>query len=257
MTDNQAGSADLPSEGWQVYLKPRVIAMLFLGFSAGLPLLLVGGTFSAWLRDLGIELSAIGFLSWVGMAYSIKVLWAPIIDRARVPLLSRLLGRRRAWMLLSQTIVILALAGMALSDPREHLGLIAVFAVMTAFGSATQDIAIDAYRVEAEAKHRQAAMAATYVTGYRLAILAAGAGALHIASLDSWSLAYLTMAALMGIGVTTTLLIAEPAVSISESTNRLEARVQQYLAQTRQTGWKRDLTACLPTSSSATAKPLC
>ncbi|SDS75309.1 MFS transporter, PAT family, beta-lactamase induction signal transducer AmpG [Halopseudomonas xinjiangensis] len=243
MTDNQAGSADLPSEGWQVYLKPRVIAMLFLGFSAGLPLLLVGGTFSAWLRDLGIELSAIGFLSWVGMAYSVKVLWAPIIDRAPIPLLSRLLGRRRAWMLLSQLIIILALTGMALSDPREHLGLVALFAVMTAFGSATQDIAIDAYRVEAEAKHRQAAMAATYVTGYRVAILAAGAGALHLASLDSWTLAYLTMAVLMGVGVATTLIIAEPAVSISESTNRMEARVQQYLAQTRQTGWKRDLTA--------------
>lgn len=243
MTDDQARAAELPSEGWQVYLKPRVIGMLFLGFSAGLPLLLVGGTFSAWLRDLGVELSAIGFLSWVGMAYSVKVLWAPVIDRARIPILSGLLGRRRAWMLLSQSIIVLALLGMALNDPRDHLGLIAVFAFLTAFGSATQDIAIDAYRVEAEAKHRQAAMAATYVTGYRIAILAAGAGALHLASLDSWTLAYTAMALLMGVGVITTLIIAEPSTSISEQTSALEERVQRYLDRTRHTGWQRDLTA--------------
>ncbi|RHW21752.1 AmpG family muropeptide MFS transporter [Pseudomonas jilinensis] len=171
-------------EGLRVYLNPRVLGMLFLGFSAGLPLLLVGGTFSAWLRDLGIDLAAIGFLSWVGMAHSIKVLWAPVIDRAPVPLLTRWLGRRRAWMILAQVVIAGSLLGMALTDPRENLGLIALFGILTAFGSATQDIAIDAYRVEAEAKHRQAAMAATYVTGYRVAILAAGAGALHIAALD-------------------------------------------------------------------------
>ncbi|MCO5785332.1 AmpG family muropeptide MFS transporter [Pseudomonas sp. G11-1] len=230
-------------EGWKVYLKPRVLGMLFLGFSAGLPLLLVGGTFSAWLRDLGIELAAIGFLSWVGMAHSIKVLWAPLIDRAPVPLLSRLLGRRRAWMLLAQLVIATALLGMALTDPREHLGLVALWAVLAAFGSATQDVAIDAYRVEAEARHRQAAMAATYVTGYRVAILAAGAGALHLASVDSWTLAYSAMALLMGVGIVTTLIIAEPAVTVTSSTLHFEQRVADYLAQTSHAGWRRNLTA--------------
>ena len=232
-----------PREGWKVYLKPRVLGMLFLGFSAGLPLLLVGGTFSAWLRDLGIELAAIGFLSWVGMAHSIKVLWAPLIDRAPVPLLSRLLGRRRAWMLLAQMVIAAALLGMALTDPRDNLGLVALWAVLAAFGSATQDVAIDAYRVEAEARHRQAAMAATYVTGYRVAILAAGAGALHLASIDSWTLAYGAMALLMGVGIVTTLIIAEPAVSVTSSTLHFEQRVADYLAQTSHAGWRRNLTA--------------
>ncbi len=230
-------------EGLRVYLKPRVIGMLFLGFSAGLPLLLVGGTFSAWLRDLGVELTAIGFLSWVGMAHSIKVLWAPLIDRAPLPLLSRWLGRRRAWMLLAQLVIAVALLGMAFTDPRENLTLVALWAVLAAFGSATQDVAIDAYRVEAEAKHRQGAMAATYVTGYRVAILAAGAGALHLASLDSWTIAYTAMAGLMGVGILTTLIIAEPAVHVTHSTMRLEQRVSDYLARTNHAGWRRNLTA--------------
>ncbi|SDS63198.1 MFS transporter, PAT family, beta-lactamase induction signal transducer AmpG [Halopseudomonas litoralis] len=230
-------------ESWKVYLKPRVLGMLFLGFSAGLPLLLVGGTFSAWLRDLGIELAAIGFLSWVGMAHSIKVLWAPLIDRAPLPLLSRWLGRRRAWMLLAQLVIAGALLGMALTDPRENLTLVALWAVLAAFGSATQDVAIDAYRVEAEARHRQAAMAATYVTGYRVAVLAAGAGALHLASIDSWTLAYGSMAMLMGVGLLTTLVIAEPVVSVTSSTLHFEHRVADYLAQTRHGGWRRHLTA--------------
>ncbi|TVP88024.1 MAG: MFS transporter, partial [Pseudomonadaceae bacterium] len=234
---NQAG------EGLRVYLNPRVLGMLFLGFSAGLPLLLVGGTFSAWLRDIGVELAAIGFLSWVGMAHSIKVLWAPLIDRAPVPFLTKWIGRRRAWMLLAQVVIAGSLLGMALTNPHEHLTLVAIFAVLAAFGSATQDIAIDAYRVEAEARHRQAAMAATYVTGYRVAVLAAGAGALHLASLDSWTLAYTAMAVLMGVGMITTLIIAEPAVQVTQATRELEARVARHLAQTTRQGWQRNLSA--------------
>lgn len=244
MEHPQAETTPLPPrEGLRVYLRPRVIGMLFLGFSAGLPLLLVGGTFTAWLRDLGIELAAIGFLSWVGMAHSIKVLWAPVIDRAPVPLLTRWLGRRRSWMLLAQVVIAIALLGMALTDPRDHLGLIALWAILAAFGSATQDVAMDAYRVEAEARHRQAAMAATYVTGYRVAILAAGAGALHLAALDGWTLAYVTMALLMGVGVVTTLIIAEPEVEVNQTTVQLEHRVSEYLARTRHGGLRRNLTA--------------
>lgn len=235
-------SSDTPSlpkaEGLKVYLQPRVIGMLFLGFSAGLPLLLVGGTFSAWLRDLGVELAAIGFLSWVGMAHSIKVLWAPLIDRLPVPLLTRLMGRRRSWMFLAQLVIAGGLFGMAMSDPLEQIELVAIWAVLVAFGSATQDVAIDAYRVEAEARHRQAAMAATYVTGYRVAILAAGAGALHIAALDSWSHAYIGMAALMLVGVLTTLCIAEPKVHITSDTLAQEKRLTRFLGQSQHQGWR-------------------
>jgi len=135
------------AEGFRVYQNPRVIGMLFLGFSAGLPLLLVGGTFTAWLKDIGVELATIGFLSWVGMAHSFKVVWAPIVDRVPIPLLSRWLGWRRAWMLVSQLSVALSLLGMALTNPVEQRWLVALWAVVAAFGSATQDIAVDAYRV--------------------------------------------------------------------------------------------------------------
>ncbi len=206
-----------------VYTRPRVVAMLFLGFSAGLPLLLVGGTFTAWLRDIGVELAAIGFLSWVGMAHSIKVFWAPLVDRLPLPLLTPLLGRRRAWMLAAQVVVAIGLAGMALTDPVAQLALVAVWAVLAAFGSATQDIAVDAWRVEAAEAEQQGAMAATYVTGYRLAILMAGAGALHIADLGNWSGAYAAMAALMLVGMATTLWVREPATPALAGAGEREA----------------------------------
>lgn len=239
--------SDAPRRSWTralaVYGHPRVVGMAFLGFSAGLPLLLVGGTFSAWLRDIGVELAAIGFLSWVGIAHSIKVIWAPIVDRLALPGLTRLLGRRRAWMLLAQVSIGVALAGMALTDPREHLGWVAVFAVVAAFGSATQDIAIDAYRIEAVGRHRQGAMAATYVFGYRVALLAAGAGALHLASVGDWDLAYGVMAVLMGVGMLTTWIVREPEVHVDRMTEQLEQRVVEYLESTAHLGLRRDLTA--------------
>jgi MFS transporter, PAT family, beta-lactamase induction signal transducer AmpG len=247
MTDTPESTAATAQRDWRaafaVYRHPRVIGMLFLGFSAGLPLLLVGGTFTAWLRDLGVELAAIGFLSWVGMAHSIKVFWAPVVDRMALPLLTRWFGRRRAWMLLAQGVIALALTGIALTDPREHLWLVAVWAVLAAFGSATQDIAIDAYRIEAVSRDRQGAMAATYVFGYRVALLAAGAGALHIAAAGDWSLAYGAMAVLMGVGVLTTLIIREPEVAVDAHTWQMEQRVIDYLDRTRHQGWRRDLTA--------------
>ena len=217
--------------------------MAFLGFAAGLPLLLVGGTFSAWLRDLGVTLTAIGFLSWVGIAHSIKVLWAPIVDRLPLPVLTRVFGRRRGWILLAQMVIAAGLLGMGLTDPRTALGLVAVFAVLTAFGSATQDVAVDAYRIEAVSRDRQGAMAATYVFGYRVAILAAGAGALHIASAADWSMAYTAMAVLMGVGILTTLIIREPEVKMDDRTRALEARVVDYLDRTEHQGLRRRLTA--------------
>lgn len=229
--------------GWRVYLNPRVLGMLFLGFSAGLPLLLVGGTFTAWLRDLDVELAAIGFLSWVGMAHSIKVVWAPFVDRLPLPLLSSVFGRRRAWMLAAQVAVAVSLIGMGLTDPREQLWLVAVWAIIAAFGSATQDVAIDAYRVEAAPSTHQAAMAATYVTGYRVAILVAGAGALHIAAVGSWSLSYSLMGAFMVVGMVTTLISREPAPDPDRIAPESEERVIRYLADTAHTGFRRRLTA--------------
>ncbi len=230
-------------DAWQVYAHPRVVGMAFLGFSAGLPLLLVGGTFTAWLRDLGVELAAIGFLSWVGMAHSIKVLWAPVVDRLALPGLTRWFGRRRSWMLLAQLTIAIALAGIAFTDPTEALWLVAVWAVLAAFGSATQDVAVDAYRIEAVSRERQGAMAATYVFGYRVALLAAGAGALHIAAVGNWSLAYGTMAVLMGVGLLTTLIVREPEAQIDRNTMQFEQRVVNYLDRTTHLGWRRDITA--------------
>ncbi len=216
-------------EAITVYLQPRVAGMVFLGFSAGLPYLLVFSTLSAWLRDEGITRTAIGFFSWVGITYSIKVFWAPVIDRLPFPLLTRLLGKRRSWMLVAQLTIMAGLAGMAMTGPQADLTQLALFALLVAFGSATQDISIDAYRIEAVERDLQGAMAANYVLGYRLALLAAGAGAFYIADAFSWSTAYFAMAALMGIGILTALTIREPEHVIDIKTGQLEATLEKSL----------------------------
>ena len=194
----------------RVYSKPRVVAMLFLGFSAGLPFLLVFSTLSAWLTEEGLSRTTIGFFSWVGVTYSIKVIWAPFIDHLRLPFLTRRLGRRRSWMLLSQLGVAAGLAALALTQPQSQLVQFALIAVFIAFCSATQDVVIDAYRIEAMHKDYQAAMAATYIFGYRVALLVAGAGAFYAAEFVGWSDGYLIMAACMAVGVATTLAVDEP-----------------------------------------------
>jgi len=223
---NKEGSRSW-SEALAIYTRPRVIGMIFLGFAAGLPFLLVFSTLSAWLRDAGVARTTIGFFSWVGITYSIKVFWAPVIDRLPLPMLTALLGKRRSWMLLAQCAIALGLTGMALTDPHRDLQLIAVFALVVAFGSATQDITVDAYRIEAVDKRLQGAMAATYVLGYRVALLVAGAGAFYLAEGYSWSAAYLVMAALMSIGMLTTLIISEPEHALDARTRALEARLEQ------------------------------
>ena len=222
-----------PKRSWRaalrVYRQPRVLGMIFLGFSAGLPFLLVFSTLSAWLTDAGLSRTLIGYFSWVGITYSIKVFWAPVIDRLPLPFLTRLLGRRRSWMLLAQIGIMLGLSGMALSNLQTDLTQIALFALFVAFSSATQDISIDAYRIEAVEKELQGAMAATYVLGYRLALLAAGAGAFYLAEFSSWPVAYLCMAALMLVGVVTTLVINEPRLAVSAASRQLEARVESLI----------------------------
>ena len=207
----------------KVYAHPRVVGMLFLGFSAGLPLLLVLGTLSFWLSEAGIARATIGHLSWVGLAYGFKFLWSPLVDRLPLPFLTAWLGKRRAWLLLSQVCIAAALLGMANTDPAQNLAHMVFFALAVAFASATQDIALDAYRIEAVEIEKQGAMAATYQAGYRIAMITAGAGALWIAaSVDPseatydfrpWQVAYTAMAALMAVGILTTLIIREPAHS--------------------------------------------
>ncbi len=203
--------------------------MIWLGCSAGLPFLLIGPTLSGWQRDVGVERSLIGFFSWIGVVYSVKVLWAPVVDRVALPLLTRLLGKRRGWMLVAQLTVAAGLAGMALADPVADLALVAALALLVAFGSATQDITIDAYRIEAMDAEFQGAMAAAYVFGYRVALLVAGAGAFYIAEGASWSLAYLVMAALMGAGVLTTLCLGEPEHPVAAASAAIESRVEHAL----------------------------
>jgi PAT family beta-lactamase induction signal transducer AmpG len=165
-----------------IYLSPSSLRMLTLGFAAGLPLLLVLGTLSFRLREAGIDRAMIGFLSWVGLAYGFKWAWAPLVDRLPIPWFGVWLGRRRSWLLLSQACVIAGLLGMAMSNPQQSLAPLVGFALLTAFGSATQDIALDAFRIESAQARLQAVLAASYQTGYRLAMIWAGAGVFWIAA---------------------------------------------------------------------------
>ena len=230
-----AQAASQPSPTWgetlRVYLEPASLRMFALGFSAGLPLLLVLGTLSFRLREAGLDRTTIGYLSWVGLAYAFKWCWAPLVDRLPLPLLTRWLGRRRSWLLLSQFLIMASLVGMALSDPRTGLTLVVWCALAVAFASATQDIALDAFRIESADVRHQGALAATYQTGYRLAMIWAGAGVLWIAARSevapvadaagatpgvlyqqaAWTTAYLVMAASMLVGVFTVLFSREPA----------------------------------------------
>jgi len=185
----------------QVLRDPRLALMLALGFSSGLPFLLIFSTQSVWLREVGVSRSAIGLMSYAALAFAFKFAWAPIIDRFDPPGLGALLGRRRGWMLTAQIGVALGLAGLAFGNPAQALTWNVAFAFLTAFAAATQDATIDGWRIDAAPPERQGMMAAIYQVGYRLAMLCAGAGALYIADFVSWRAAYLAMAALMAVGV--------------------------------------------------------
>jgi MFS transporter, PAT family, beta-lactamase induction signal transducer AmpG len=184
-----------------VFLERRSLVMLALGFASGLPNLLIFDTLSAWLREAGLSLEVIGFFSLATLAYSFKFLWAPLIDRTTIPGLTKLVGHRRSWMLVTQALVIVGLWLIAGGDPARNLGLMAVFAVFTGFSAATQDIVIDAWRIEAAESSKQGAMAASYQWGYRLAMITAGAAPLLLAETYGWNLSYAVMACLMGVGV--------------------------------------------------------
>ncbi|WP_354625622.1 MFS transporter [Psychromonas sp. MME2] len=224
-------------ENCKVYLEKRVVILFFFGFSAGLPILLVFSTLSFWLREADVSRASIGFFSWIALAYAFKWIWAPFVDSLALPFLTNWLGRRRAWLLFSQLAIVLSLLGMALSNPQQNLTAFAIFAIIVAYSSATQDIVIDAYRIESAPEKLQAAMAAAYMTGYRLAMIMAGAGSLAIAAwasssdayqLSAWSTSYLVMALCMGVGIVTTFICHEPTYQNSQQINaqKLEQKLK-------------------------------
>ena len=229
MSSDAAAAIKPARKGWQQVLanlrQPKVLVMLLLGFSSGIPLYLVGNTLGFWMRENGIELSTIGFLSWVGLAYSLKFLWAPLVDKLDAPVLGRWLGRRRGWMLLSQIVVAAALTGMALVQPQQgqlvlagfvldQLLVFGVLALVVAFASATQDIVIDAWRIEiADSNEQQGLLTSTSALGYRGALLVTDALILIFAAHVGWSMSYELMAALMGVGMVAVMAAREPAAS--------------------------------------------
>jgi PAT family beta-lactamase induction signal transducer AmpG len=222
-----------------VYLKPRVLIVLFLGFSAGLPLALSGSTLLVWMREAGVDLGTIGLFALVGTPYTVKFLWAPVVDALDVPGLSTLLGRRRGWLVFSQLLLIAAIAFLAFCDPVRAPWLVALGALLVATASATQDIVIDAFRIESLPESEQAAGMASYVAAYRIGMLASTAGALFVVSGfeglglgkgAAWSAGYLAMAALVVIGIATTLIATEPERSAAaEAEHTAHARENPLL----------------------------
>jgi len=245
-SDPAAVGAVAPGRSWRediaAFAHPRVVTMVFLGFSAGVPILLIFSSLSLWLREAGVEKSAVTYFSWAALGYSFKFVWAPLVDRLPLPLLTRLLGRRRGWLLLSQIAVAGSILWMASIDPAAGLAamtnapsdaasesaplataaltLMAFAAVSLGFSSATQDIVIDAYRIDSAGSELQAMMSSSYIAGYRIGMIVAGAGALYLAEgfgstadvydYAAWRTTYAIMAGVMAIGMATTLLIDEP-----------------------------------------------
>jgi len=224
-------------DGLAVYLQPRVLIVLLLGFSSGLPLALSGSTLLVWMREVGVDLGTIGLFALVGTPYTLKFLWAPLVDALHVPLLTRALGRRRGWLVFSQLLLIGAILLQALTDPAVSPPLVALAALLVAATSATQDIVVDAFRVESLPESEQAAGMASYVAAYRIGMLVSTAGALFMVSgfestgisrHAAWMWGYVAMAALVLIGTVTALAATEPAQSA-----RADAATRQESALTR------------------------
>jgi PAT family beta-lactamase induction signal transducer AmpG len=224
-----------------LYLQPRVLVVMFLGFSSGLPLGLSGATLLYWTAESGVDLKVIGLFAMVGTPYTIKFLWAPLVDALDVPLLGRVFGRRRGWLLLSQAVLIAAILFLGSCNPVATPGLVALGAVMVAAASATQDIVVDAFRVESLDENEQAAGMASYVAAYRVGMLASSAGALYLVSAfesfgfgkqGAWTGSYVVMAILVLIGVATAFLAREPAVSATANQAHRGEGLLQRLMQT-------------------------
>jgi len=229
--------------GWlralAVYCQPRMVAMLLLGFSSGLPFYLVLQTMTIRLREGGMALSLIGTLAWATLPYSLKFIWAPVVDRVRLPILHGLLGRRRGWMLLAQGCIALGLVRLAFVNPGAGMSRIFVWALFVAFFAATQDIAMDAWRIESAPVEMQGAMVAAYQVGFRVALIAGSAGALVLAQAFNWQVSYLGMALLTSIGIVTTLCVSEPAGVAERQAREREALAVKWLQ--RHLRWPRSL----------------
>src|SRR3954451_16930531 len=238
MTVETAPSSARYAEAFSVYLKPRVLIVLFLGFSAGLPLALSGSTLLVWMREAGVDLGTIGLFALVGTPYTIKFLWAPLVDALDVPILSALLGRRRGWLVLSQLMLFAAIGLLALCNPGNGPLLAIIAAILIATASATQDIVIDAFRVESLPENEQAAGMASYVAAYRVANLLSTAGALYVvtgfeaglgfARTNAWTLGYVVMALMVLIGLATSILATEP-----EKSGAVEAEHARHATQSK------------------------
>jgi PAT family beta-lactamase induction signal transducer AmpG len=208
----ETGSATELKRPWTWYLQEKIVVIFFLGFSGGLPFPLVYATLTYWLNEAGIEKSTISTFAWIGFAYALKFLWSPLVDRLHLPVLTTMLGRRRAWLLLSQVLIAGSLAVLSVMDPSQAITAFALVAIAVAVSSATQDMAIDAYRIECAPDEMQGLLAASYQYGYRIAMIVGGAGALYLADFMSWTIAYQAMAVCMSVGMLTTLLAKEPPV---------------------------------------------
>jgi len=203
-----------------IYKDIRVLRLLILGFSSGLPILLIFSTLSLWLKSAGIDRSTITLFSWAGLAYSFKFLWAPVIDKIPIPILTNKLGHRKSWLMLSQLLLITLLIILGFIDPKYNLLLMAIIIVGIGFSSATQDAMVDTYRIESAPQELQSAMSGTYIVGYRLGMIVAGAGSLFLASFfggdeqfynqNAWQKTYMVMAFLQSIGLICTLISPEP-----------------------------------------------
>lgn len=215
MTEAAAGANDA---GWRYYLQRPVLVIFFLGFSGGLPFPLVYSTLTYWLAEADIVKSTISTFAWLGFAYSFKFLWSPLVDTVHLPVLSRVIGHRRSWLLVSQLALVAGLSALAVIDPVTSMPMFAMTALVVAFSSATQDIVIDAYRIESAEVRMQGVMAASYQYGYRVAVIVGTAGALFIAEAASWMVAYQIMAACMVVGLLTTLFCTEPVTRQSLAT---------------------------------------
>ena len=212
----------MPSPYLEILRSPRVAAVLLLGFSSGLPLALTGGTLQAWLTVSGADIMTIAWFSWIGIPYLLKFLWSPLMDRYVPPFL----GRRRGWMLLTQLALVAGIAGMAISPPNANLWLLGFLALWVAFASASQDIVIDAYRADVLPAQERGMGAAVSVLGYRIAMLASGGLALILADQIGWRQTFFAMAALMGVGLATSLAAPEPALRGTPPRSLREAVVE-------------------------------
>lgn len=206
----------------RAFASPAASTVLFMGLGCGLPFLLVGATLSTWMRDVGIDLASIGLVSFVGFAYVFKFLWAPLVDRYRLPLLGAALGRRRGWLLLAQLVLLVALVALAQQDPGAGLEGLVIAVFVVAFAGATQDLVVDAYRIEVAPLAAQGALAATYTLGYRFGLILSGAGVLYVAELGGWELAYLGAAALMLLPIAATLLCREPPAAAAQAVREVD-----------------------------------